>query len=65
MNQTAQEMTQKPPLSSESTPTFAIPFKKVIGHKMAGNGQILLKIEFYYLEIALWETFEAIANNSP
>ena len=52
-----QKSTQKPPLSSKSTPMFGNFVKNIVGHRMNEDGQIMLKIQYYYLEIALWETF--------
>ena len=32
---------------------------------MTENGQIMLKMQYYYVEISLWESFESVASNSP
>ena len=32
---------------------------------MTENGQIMLKIEYYYTEIDLWENFETLTKTSP
>ena len=39
--------------------------QNIIGHKMMGNGKIMLKIQYLYLEIAIWESFSTLAKSSP
>ena len=39
--------------------------QNIIGHKMTGNGKIMLKIQYLYLEIAVWESFSTFAKSSP